>query len=427
MPVYLSDDSLFSFEFTSEGFIPVIIPNKPANDLVAIHYLGEKVIEKDTQLTQLAVTPDEETINDKANIPDTNEYNSFENLKVLTFVPVISGFQNEAMFGIFTHISDPLFIHDLSMEFGYSPYNTAADLPRFHLTLKYEYMKRVTIGINYNATDFYDLFNDRKRGMIGTKFTLGYTHYWVFDNPLKVMQTISLDYYTNVQLINDNLVHVSQPDFSVLQTNLNSKDLRKSIGSIDWEEGNEFNLTAMGFGVQEPSWLVAGELWAEWDRYSTWLFPHNIFHFKLAAGSTTRTDYVIQAKYYFGGFGNRQLENTDVMQFRKVFRFPGIQIYSLSAESFGKITLENELPPLRFSNAAIGQHYLSHISMTLFTQALVLHSTQQREWVDIGTQINFVFRHWFNLESTLSTGIAQAWNESGNSWEWFVSYKLLRN
>jgi hypothetical protein len=263
--------------------------------------------------------------------------------------------------------------------------------------------------------------------MIGTKLTLGYTHYWVFDNPLKVMQTFSIDYYTKTKYINDNLVKVSQPDFSVFQTNINAKDLRKSIGSIDFEAGNELNLTAMAFGVKDPAWLVAEELWGEWDNYSTWLTPHNIFHFKLASGLTARTDYVVQAKYYFGGFGNRPLEDTDVMQFRKVFRFPGLPIYSLSAERFCKATLENELPPLRFSHASIGQHYLSHISMSLYAQALMLKSEQYQRAIDIGSQINFVLRHWFNLESTVSGGIAKAWYNGGNSWEWFVSYKLLRN
>ncbi|MDR3627467.1 MAG: hypothetical protein P4L45_11570 [Ignavibacteriaceae bacterium] len=427
MPVYLNKDSLFVFEFTTDGFIPAVIPGSPANHLSAINYLGEKIVDKYPEVTNWALKQDMAPLIDSTSVPDKEDYHSLENLKVLTFVPVVSGFQNEAMLGIFTHISDALLTNDLTMEFGISPFKSKVDLPKFHLKAKYDYRKIITVGINYNPTDFYDLFNDRKRGMIGTKLTLGYTHYWIFDNPLKVIQTVSVDYYTDVKYINDNLVKVSQPDFSVFQSNVNAKDLRKSIGSIDFEEGNEFNFTVMAFGVKDPAWLAAGEMWGEWDNYSTWLAPHNIFHYKLASGLTTRTDYVVQAKYYFGGFGNRPLEDTDVMQFRKVFRFPGVPIYSLSAERFFKISLENELPPLRFDNTAIGQHYLSHISLSLYSQALLLHSEQQDRWVDIGSQINFVFRHWFNLESTLSAGIAKGWYQGGNSWEWFVSYKLLRN
>ena len=48
-------------------------------------------------------------------------------------------------------------------------------------------------------------------------------------------------------------------------------------------------------------------------------------------------------------------------------------------------------------------------------------------FTDLGAQVNFVFEHWFNLESTFSAGIAKAWYGSGHSSEWFMSFKLLKN
>ncbi len=426
-PVYISKDSLFAFEFTPKGFTPVVIPNRIANHLSAIKYFGEQVVNRDPELTKLALKQDDEPLTDTMQPKNFTNYNPLANLKVLTFIPVITGFQDQKVIGIFTHISDPLIVHDLTLELGISPFKTKAKIPLFHIKGKYEYKKRITVGVSYNPGDFYDLFNQRKRGMIGTKLTLGYTNYWVYDNPLKIMQSVSLDYYKDIEFLNDNLVRVSQPNFSVLQTTLNVKDLRRSIGSIDFEEGNEFNTTTMAFGTEVPKLWVAGQIYGEWDHYLTWLYPHNTFHLKLAVGYSLLTDKVVQAKFYFGGFGNRALEDIDVKQYRKVFRFPGIPIYSLAAEKFGKLMLEDELPPLRFSDAAIGQHYLSHISLSFFSQSLLLASSQPKEWIDLGAQINFVFRHWFNLESTFSAGIAEAWQPKGNSWEWFLSYKLLRN
>ena len=425
-PIFVSRDSIFAFEFTANGFTPVMIPNKIAEQLPAIKYFGEVAVEKNPQVTKWALSLNDDPDSLK-NIPQEN-YNPFENLKVLTFVPVITGFQDTKVLGFYTHISDPLIMHDLTMEFGVSIARKTKAIPLYHFRGKYEYQKQLVIGLDYNATDFYDLFNNRKRGLIGTKLTLGYTHYWVFDNPLKVMQKFAIDYYTHTSFINDNLVKVSQPDFTVAQTSLNSKELRRSIGSIDFEEGNEFNATLMAFGTRTYKTLIAEELYGEWDHYLVWIWPHNVFHFKLATGYSNNTDEEVQAKFYFGGFGNRAIENVDVKQYRSVFRFPGIPIYSLPAETFTKLMLENELPALRFSDASIGQHYLSHISLSFFTAGLgVLQSNQQREWVNLGTQINFVFRHWFNLESTLSGGIAKAWYKGGHSWEWFISYKLLRN
>jgi len=45
-PMYVSQDSIFTFEFTSEGFIPVMIANKPAEYVPAISYLGQLILDK---------------------------------------------------------------------------------------------------------------------------------------------------------------------------------------------------------------------------------------------------------------------------------------------------------------------------------------------------------------------------------------------
>ena len=433
-PIYISRDSLFAFEFTANGFMPVLIPNKPVDRLYAIHYFGEKIADKYPRITKLALRQNLAPITDTTKVRNFKSYNSLANLKILTFIPVISGFQNEEVYGFYTHISDPLIINDLTMEFGISPYKAGKTKYRYHFKAKYEYKKRLTLAYEYNAPDFYDLFNDRKRGMVGTKVSLGYTNYWIYDNPLKVKQTTTLDYYTGVNFLSDNLIKVSQPNFGVFQSNLNSKKLRRSIGSIDYENGNEFNATIMAFGTQTPTWMAAGQVYGAWDNYSTWLWPHNIFHFKISSGLAVRTAKLVQAKFYFGGFGNRKVEDEDVNQYRNVFRFPGIPIYSLSTDKFIKAMIENELPPLRFSDFYIGQHYLSYASLSFYSQALATKSPKLEKWIDAGAQINLVFKHWFNLESTLSAGIGKAWysngntwNSNGNTWEWFISYKLLRN
>jgi len=433
-PVYVSRDSLFAFEFTANGFRPVLIPNRTADHLYAIHYLGDQIAKKEPEVTKWALPPNEDPISETTKVKNYKNYNSLADLKILTFIPVISGFQNQKVFGFYTHISDPLIINDLTLEFGVAPTELSKNLPRYHLKVKYEYKKRISLGFDYNAPDFYDLFNDRKSGMVGMRYSIGYNNYWVYDNPLKVMQKTTFDYYSGIKFLNDNLVKVSQPNFGVFQTNLNSKDLRRSIGSVDFENGNEFNVTLMGFGTQTPKLLGAGQLYGEWDNYSTWIWPHNIFHFKLSSGISVGTDNLVQAKFYLGGFGNRKIEDEEVNQYRNVFRFPGIPIYSLNADKFAKVMIENELPPLRFSNFSVGQHYLSHATLSFYSQGLLTKSPDLGKWVDAGAQINLVFKHWFNLESTLSAGIGKAWyydrnswHSNGNTWEWFLSYKLLRD
>ncbi|MFC2136307.1 YncE family protein [Bacteroidota bacterium] len=423
-PVQISQDSLFAFEFTTEGFTPVVIPNKPADYLPAIEYMGQQIVDNNPQvadwiLKPVSISPDDRFVSEP--------YNSLADIGVLSVVPVITGFQKQKVIGLFSHFSDPLIDHDIIVEVGYSPFNETAAGPKWHVKVKYDYKKKWMFEMDYNAPDFYDLFNDRKRGMTGTKISLGNLHYWVYDNPLKIKQETDISLYTGVGFLNDNLVSVSQPDFIVAQTVFSSTYLRKTIGSSDYEKGDQFVFTLRAFGTNpdNPNW--AGHIIAEWDNYSNLIWPHNTAHIKLALGFHHDNLNVRQARFYFGGFGNRIVEDVEPKQFRNALRFPGIPIYSLTSTQFAKVMFENNLPPLRFGSASIGQHFLSHVDASIYSQALYSKSPQWKFWVNVGAQINFVFKHWFNLESTFSAGIAKAWWDGGNSWEGFLSIKLLKN
>ncbi len=426
-PIYLSSDTLFAFEFSSDGFLPVLLPNRPAQHLPAIEYLGQKIVDKNPKVTQWALKP---VLNSEKNIADETEagknYSAFSFLQVHSFIPIITGFQNQKVLGFYTHLADPLFIHDLTFEIGYSPFRTNSVTPKIHFKGKYEFKREYSIGVNVNATDFYDLFNKRKRGMIGTKITLGNNHFWKYDNPHKIKQSSQIALYTGIEAINDNLVVVYQPDFLILQTALNSTNTRRSIGSTDKEAGSIWETTVMVFGADPNDPQIVGGLHIEWDSFTTLRWPHNIIHLKLAAGIRNTNDQLAIGKFYFGGFGNRQLENSNPKQFRNVFYFPGIPIYSLAAKQFAKILIENNLPPLRLAWPLLGFHYISYIDASWYSQGLMVDSQQEKYWLDLGGQINIVLKHWHNLESTFSAGIAKAWSANGSNWEWFVSYKILR-
>ena len=425
-PTYISPDTLFAFEFTSDGFLPVLLPNRPAQYLPAIEYLGQCVIDKNPKVTQWALEPVLNIEEEPSNKTDSNKYSGLSSLQFHSFIPIITGFQNQKVLGFYTHLADPLFIHDLTFEIGYSPFNKNSVAPKIHFKGKYEFKRQFSIGVDHNATDFYDLFNERKRGMTGTKITAGNTHFWKYDNPHKIKQSSEIALYTGIEAINDNLVNVFQPDFFILQSTVNSTNTRRSIGSTDKESGSIWETTAMVFGVDPNDLRLVGGLHIEWDSFTTFTWPHNIIHLKLAAGIWHTEKNLAIGKFYFGGFGNRHLENINAKQFRNVFRFPGIPIYSLAAGQFGKIMIENNLPPLRLAWPLLGNHYISHIDASWYTQGLFTDSEQDKNWVDLGTQINIVIKHWYNLESTFSAGIAKAWSVSGSNWEWFVSYKVLR-
>jgi hypothetical protein len=423
-PVELNPDTLFAFEFSTEGFVPVLIANRQAQYLPAIRYLGQQVNDTYPLVQSWIVAKDTQNLTLAPVLQD--EYNGFDHLKVVSFMPVITGFQFKKVLGIFAHVSDPILNHDVIVETGLSPFGEKGQPLDFHFKFKYEYKKEWEVGWEFNGSDFYDLFNSRKRGMLGSKLRFGNTTYWIYDNPHKLKQQSEVTFYTGVQFINDNLVRVSTPDFLVAQTALTSQSLRRTIGSSDYESGNEYTITTMFFGSNPSSPQTGFQVYAEWDRFTPYLIPHNVFHFKIAAGYHDAHTRLRQSRFFFGGFGNRTLENVDAKQFRKVFRFPGIPIYSLAVDRFAKVMIENNFPPLRFGDVSLGQHFMNHLDASLFANVLV---TNTNRWfgVSVGAQANIVFKHWFNLESTLSLGVARAWFHNVPSSDWFLSFKLLRN
>jgi len=183
----------------------------------------------------------------------------------------------------------------------------------------------------------------------------------------------------------------------------------------------------MAYGSNPENPQFSGQLMAEWHKYSIFLADHNVLHFKTSAGYHFVNDNLPETMFFFGGFGNREIENEPVKQFEKMFRFPGIPIYSITSDKFLKIMMENAFPPLRLPNVSFASIELKNINVSIFSQGLISDSPDINKILDAGAQINIMFQHWYNLESTVSAGIAKAWWRNGNDTEWFVSWKLLKD
>lgn len=425
-PVQVSADSMIAMEFNLDGFIPVKFEIKKADKLPAINYYGQKILDKSQKLYDLNLRPANEVI-DKNLFSDEKSYSSLSDLSVKTFIPTVSGFQSRVVLGVFTQINDPLLNHDLIIEAGISPFKETTNDIKFHFRLKYSYQQKFILGIEQNAPDFFDLFNKRKRGMLGGRYSVGYNHYWIFDNPLKVKQSTELAIYRGIKFINDNTTEVRQPDFAILKSELEIRDLRKTIGSIDWESGDLFKFSVLGYGSNPDDPQFSGQLMGEWDKYFIFLTSHNVLHIKAATGYHIVNENVPETMFFFGGFGNREIENEPVKQFEKMFRFPGVPIYSISSDKFLKVMIENSLPPIRIPNLSFSSIDFKNINLSIFSQSLISDSPEMDKIINFGAQINVMFEHWYNLESTISTGFAKAWWRSGNDTEWFISWKLLKD
>ncbi|MBK7631427.1 MAG: hypothetical protein IPJ23_12125 [Ignavibacteriales bacterium] len=425
-PVEISKDSIIAMEFSTDGFTPVKFANKKSEKLPAINYFGQKILDKTPELYNLNLKSASEVI-DLKSFSKEKSFSSLDNISIRTFIPIVSGFQSRVVLGLYTQLNDALLTHDLIIEAGISPFKETTKDIKFHLRLKYSYKQKFILGIEHNTADFFDLFNKRKRGMLGSRYAIGYNHYWVFDNPLKVKQSTELSFYNGIKFINDNLTEISHPDYAILKSDLDIQNLRRSIGSIDWESGDKIKLSVMGYGSDPKAPKFSGQLMGEWDKYSIFLASHNVLHFKTAVGYHIINEDIPETMFYFGGFGNREIENEPVKQFQKMFRFPGVPIYSIISDKFVKILIENSFPPIRIPNISVASIELKNINFSIFSQGLLSDSPDIDKLVDAGVQINIMLEHWYNLESTVSAGFAKAWWKSGSDTEWFISWKLLRD
>lgn len=429
-PLPISEDTLFVFEFTSEGFLPALIPNRSADRLPAIAFLGQQIVDRNPQVLAWNIEkPKTRLVSlNQTGFSTEKKYRGLSNVKLHSLIPVIGGFQDQTVAGLYTRMADPFFVHDISLEAGLSISQNAAVRLGFHFKGRYTHRQKYHLELAHNASSSYDLFNRRKTGLAGTKLQVGHTHFLKYDVPHKIKQSTDLTFYHGMTSIHENFIAVEHADFAVLTSRINSQNTRRSIGSADSEHGGEWalSLSVLGWNPSKPKYISG--INGEWGRYFTWASPHNVFHLKAAAGYRHNREDLAQGRFYFGGFGNRLLENRPVKQFRDAFSFPGTPVFHLSGNNFGKILLENNLPPWRFSKIGLGSHLLSHLDASLFSQGLYIHYPDSQTLINVGAQMNFVFEHWYNLESTLSLGAARAWDlKGGASEEWFISFKVLRN
>ncbi len=425
-PTEISNDTIVAMEFSLDGFTPVKFKISKAEKLPAINYFGQKILDKSPELYNYNLKPASEVI-DKKSFGLEEPYSAFGDISIKSFIPIVSGFQSRIVLGIYSQFNDAMFNHDIIVEAGVSPFKETTNDVKFHFRLKYSYKQKFIVGIEHNAPDFYDIFNKRKRGMLGSRYALGYNYYWIFDNPVKVKQSTELSFYKGIKYINDNLTEVNQPDYAILKSEFDIRNLRRTIGSIDWESGDWIRLSILGYASNPDDPKYSGQLMGEWDKYFITLFNHNVLHFKLTSGYQFDSEDLPETKFYFGGFGNREVENEPVKQFEKMFRFPGVPIYSIVSDKYLKVMVENSFPPIRIPGVSLSSIELKNINFSIFTQALFSDSQQIDKIIDAGAQINVMFEHWANLESTVSAGFAKAWWKNGNDLEWFISFKILKD
>jgi hypothetical protein len=410
-PIPLQGDSLIAFRYTGEGFVPTMVRVEPLEDVNPVTLLGAEIYEKHAAVREW-------NVNSPAAVPLDSlttyhgSYRALRTLELESVYPVVEGYKDFLAYGLSLSVSDPISLHKADLSVSYSPESDLPEDERLHATLRYRrYDWRATV--EWNAADFYDLFGPTKTSRRGYSAGLGYTKTLLYDLPRKLTLSVDAAYYGNLERLPDyQNVSASFEELLTGSLRLSYRNLRFSLGAVDYEKGHQWSLTASDNyvnGRNFPSGI------ATLDLGTQLLFPHSSVWLRLAGGYAPSEREEPFSNFFFGGFGNNWVDHRDPKRYREWYAFSGLELNEVSGTNFAKALLDWNLPPLRFRKLGKPAFYATWIRTSLFTSALVtnldggLHS---RELLNFGVQLDMRLSLLSHLDMTASAGYAVTVEES---------------
>jgi hypothetical protein len=424
-PLPLPDGRLVAFDYTGQGFVPGFIDAKPLEDLSAITFLGAKIAEEHPIVRSWKV-PSPGTIDLAARTRSQGDYESFREIGLQSYYPVVEGYKDTWAAGLHFNFADPIGLDQLKLTLSYSPDEALSPGERLHFEARYKH-RNLHLGFRYNDADFYDLFGPKKRSRRGTVWTVGYDVSLIYDKPeifdlkleLEAFNNLdTLPGYQNVAATTDQLVTASAGfDYSYIIN---------SLGNVDDEKGVRWDLNLVTTVVDDRTIpAVYGRLAAGLP----FLFDHSTVWLRTAFGASDGADADPFANFFFGSFGNNWVDKRDAKAYRNHFSFPGFEIDEVGGRTFARAMLEWNLPPLRFRSFGTPANYLSWARPALFASVLVANPespTLRREVRNLGAQLDLQFYVMHSMDMTLSFGYALGFEDGvADREEFMASLKVL--
>jgi hypothetical protein len=405
-PIPRADGSLVVFEFTGQGFVPVVIDPVPLEDLSAIIFMGNEIVKKHPVLRDwnvvgtLASTPYEEKITHQG------KYRPYRELEYESGYPIIEGYRDSVALGWAMSFQDPAQLHNVDVSASYSLDNSLPSSEKLHFSAEYR-------ALNWHArywhndSDFYDLFGPTKRSRKGDAFIVGYDKALIFDEPRVLDFAAALAYYTGLDTLpnNQNVPTFFFEDILRGKVEFNYKNTRHSLGAVDHEKGWRWDVVAMADHANSktiPKLRVGLDFGfaLPWKHSSVWFYN--------SAGIADGDRLNTLTNYYFGGFGNNYVDDGAIKRYREYYSMPGFEIDAISARDFVKSVAEWNLPPVRFRSMGKPGFFLSWIRPALFVSTLWTdpRDSFDRTFVSTGFQLDLRFTVGHRHSMTLSAGYA---------------------
>lgn len=408
-PISISKDSLIVFKYTSAGFLPIMIADKRIENVSAVKLLGEEVIEEHPVLKNW-IAPPPSSVNIDSLITYKGNYNVFKHFDIASFYPVVEGYKDYVSYGLRFDFSDPIGFQNLNLTASYSPYKILPLNERWHLKLSYSYLDW-KFESTLNNADFYDLFGPTKVSRKG--YSIGIQHHKniIYDSPRIMDYSVYANYYGNLERLPDyqNILATYNKYFNFGAT-FGYKNEIFSLGAVDFEKGYKWKINFNNNVVRKSFYPhIRNDL----DFGFALPINHSSIWLRSSLGYSYSHGNRLNpfTNFYFGGFGNNYIDNQSEKRYREYYSFPGVELNSIGGTNYGKLLLEWNLPPIRFSNFGFTQFFVNYARTSLFSTAIVTNfdsKTLRRSLLDFGAQIDFRFIMLFHLKMTFSVGYAAA-------------------
>ncbi len=426
-PVPCGADSLIVFNYVGgKGWVPGWIKDESIDNVSAIQYLGQTVIDK-YPIVKTWTDGSPAKINLDSLTTYKGTYKNSKHLHLNAAYPIVEGYKNYAAFGYRFNICDDIGFHRFDLTASYTPIgNALEDEERLHLNVNYAY-KNLEFSTTYNHADFYDLVGPTKVSRKGYSLGISYDKNLIYDLPRTLDLNLSIKGFGGLDVLPD-FQNVTFGYDKILQGEINLiyEFVKKSLGFVDEEKGIKFSLSA-------PLTYVNSELYPKFystlDLGFTLPLNHSSIWLRNAFGASKGNRSDSFASYYFGGFGNNYIDHKNEKRYREYYSFPGVEIDEIGGLNFAKSLLELNLPPIRFRQVGTPWCYVRWVRTALFGSGIVtdIDSENLRTYyLNLGAQIDFEMVILSLLKTTFSAGYAIARDEKNNySEEIMISLKIL--
>lgn len=423
-PVPIDHRDLIAYRYTARGFAPVRIPIQPRQDITAIRYLGQEVVEKHPVVKSWnAGSPARVNLDEVTTY--TGPYRPWSRLRLGSVYPVVEGYKNTATAGLRFNASDPLGLRAFDFTAAVSPRQEKRD-ERLHLKLGFDGAPW-RVRLRYNATDFYDLFGPTKTSRKGYSASAAYHQFLLFDRPRTLEYTVHAAYFGGLETLPDfQNVRTPYRQYQSVGGHLDFHDVRRTIGAVEEEYGQSWTASASGNHVNGEFFP---RLYATYDRGFLLPLDHTSVWVRTAAGVSSGDRANPFANSYFGAFGNNWVDYQEAHRYREYYAFPGFELNALGGREFARLMVECTLPPVRFRRVGVPSLYANWARLALFTGGLTTDFADRAlrdKAFDAGAQVDLSLVMFSNLESMLSFGYALGRTGGRTSHEVMASLKLLR-